>query len=1094
MLDKEACSWSFMMLFLLITLIKVEVVCGETLELDKQVLLSFKAHLLKYNPVNKGEYSEWNNQSTNPCKWYGVSCNLNGTRVNRVNVSNMRISGLMYNNFSALTQLTHLDLSSNTIGGEFPDDIKFCQNLVYLNVSHNILQGQMKLTDLKILEVVDFTKNRFYGDLQSSFPATCESLRVFNISENNFTGSIDDIFDRCQKLQYLDLSSNKFTGSLWNGFASLKEFSVSDNQLNGKILSAMFPENCSLTVLDLSGNGFYSELPVQISNCRNLVNLNLLGNNFMGQIPAKIGSLSNLEVLYLGSNNFSRDVPDSLLNLTKLVFLDLSKNNFGGEIQDIFGKFTQVNFLLLHSNSYTGGIYSSGILKLQNISRLDLSYNNFTGPLPLDVSQMSSLKFLILAYNQFSGNIPTEYGNLPLLQALDLSYNKLNGSIPTSFGNLKSLLWLMLANNSLSGEIPHEMGNCSSLLWLNLANNQLSGGIPSELANIGRNAMSTFESNREGNQLTAGSGECVAMKRWIPANYPPFSFVYTILTRKSCRSIWSRLLNGYGLFPACTQDKAVETLQITGYLQLTGNQLSGEVPVDIGKMLNFSMLHLGFNNFSGKLPTQIGLLQLIVLNVTQNKFSGEIPTEIGNLKCLLNLDLSSNNFSGSFPTSLINLTALNKFNISYNPLISGSVPSTGQLATFEKDSYLGDPLLLLPDFINNTTNDKNNKEKHERKAEKDAKSTTYIVILAIVLTVLACGALSFIIFVLCKGREDSSRFLSEGTIYSHDSELSSTAFSSPWLSDKVKVIRLDKTSFTHADILKATINFSGNRIIGKGGSGIVYRGTLPDGREVAVKKLQREGIEGEKEFRSEMEVLSGSGFGWPHPNLVTLYGWCLNGSEKLLVYEYMNGGSLEDLISDTTKLSWKKRINIAVDVARALLFLHHECYPPIVHRDVKASNVLLDDDGKARVTDFGLARVVHVGDSHVSTMIAGTVGYVAPEYAQTWQATTKGDVYSYGVLVMELATGRRAVDGGEECLVEWARQVMGNGARGFGRGVVPVAVMLSGVMEGANEMGKLLQIGLKCSAEEAQGRPNMKEVLVMLVNICEDFGNIAGSL
>ncbi|KAM7269774.1 hypothetical protein ACFE04_025271 [Oxalis oulophora] len=394
------------------------------------------------------------------------------------------------------------------------------------------------------------------------------------------------------------------------------------------------------------------------------------------------------------------------------------------------------------------------------------------------------------------------------------------------------------------------------------------------------------------------------MKRWILANNPPFSFVYTILTRKSCRSIWSRLLNGYGIFSACTQDKAVETLQITGYLQLTGNQLSGEVPVDIGKMLNFSMLHLGFNNFSGKLPTQIGLLQLIVLNVTQNKFSSEIPIEIGNLKCLQNLDLS------------------------------GSVPSTGQLATFEKDSYLGDPLLLLPDFINNTTNDKNNKEKHERKAEKDAKSTNYIVISAIVLAFLACGTLSLIIYVLCKRRGDSSRFLSEGTIYSHDSELSFTAFSSPWLSDKVKVIRLDKTSFTHADILKATIKFSGNRIIRKGGSGIVYRGTLPDGREVAVKKLQREGIEGEKEFRSEMEVLSGSGFGWPHPNLVTLYGWCLNGSEKLLVYEYMNGGSLEDLISDTTKLSWKKRINIAVDVARALLFLHHECYPPIVHKDV----------------------------------------------------------------------------------------------------------------------------------------------------------------
>lgn len=232
-----------------------------------------------------------------------------------------------------------------------------------------------------------------------------------------------------------------------------------------------------------------------------------------------------------------------------------------------------------------------------------------------------------------------------------------------------------------------------------------------------------------------------------------------------------------------------------------------------------------------------------------------------------------------------------------------------------------------------------------------------------------------------------------------------------------------------------------------------------------------------------MQILSGNGFNWPHPNLVQLYGWCLDGSEKILVYEYMEGGSLEDLILDRVRLNWRRRIDLAIDVARALVFLHHECFPSVVHRDVKASNVLLDKDGRGRVTDFGLARIMDVGDSHVSTMVAGTIGYVAPEYGQTWKATTKGDVYSFGVLAMELATARRALDGGEECLVEWAKRVMGNGRHGLSRAVIPVAVLGSGLVEGADEMCELLKIGVRCTNEAPSARPNMKEVLAMLINI-----------
>ncbi|KAK6250014.1 hypothetical protein SCA6_004019 [Theobroma cacao] len=930
----QAVTWRFT-LFKFLVLITATIVAGDSLDTDKEVLLNLKTFLEEKNPVNRGKYSEWNRENSMPCQWHGISCSVDGKRVIRIDLSGNNISGEIFNNFSALTELRELDLSVNTIGGAIPDDLNRCSSLVYLNLSHNILEGELNLTGLNGLEKLDLSTNRIHGDIEVNFPAICKQLIVANLSTNNFTGRIDNGFDECWNLQHLDLSSNNFSGSIWSGFARLVAYSISEN-----------------FVLDLSENNFQGELPGEISNCKNLAILNVWGNNFTGPIPSEMGMISTLEGLFLGNNSFSRVIPESLLNLTNLVFLDLSKNNFGGEIQVIFGKFTQVKFLVLHGNSYTGGINSSGILQLPNISRLDLSSNNFSGPLPVEISQMPSLNFLMLAYNEFTGAIPSEYGNLPQLQALDLSFNRLSGSIPPALGKLSSLLWLMLANNSLSGKIPPEIGNCSSLLWLNLANNQLSGSIPPELAKIGKNATSTFESNRlHSNRIIAGSGECLAMKRWIPADYPPFLFVYTILTRKSCRSIWDRLLKGHGLFPMCTAGSMVRTSQISGYIQLSGNQLSGEIPSDIGMMQNFSMLHLGFNDFHGKLPAQIGQLPLVVLNITQNKFSGEIPAEIGNIKCLQNLDLSHNNFSGIFPTSFSNLTELNKFNVSYNPLISGVIPSTGQLATFEKDSYLGDPLLDVPDFIDNTTDHQPNRNRRQKKSTKLA---VVLVLLALTLAFLVFGILSLLVCIMVKSPAEPQGYLLQDTKYRHDLA-SSSGGSSPWLSDTVKVIRLDKTAFTHADILKATGNFSEDRILGQGGFGTVYRGVLPDGREVAVKKLQRDGIEGEKEFRAEMEVLSGNGFGWPHPNLVTLYGWCLDGLEKILVYEYMGGGSLEDLISDRV------------------------------------------------------------------------------------------------------------------------RRVMGNGRNGLGRAAIPVVLLGSGLAEGAEEMRELLQIGVRCTAESPQARPNMKE-------------------
>ncbi|KAG2313281.1 hypothetical protein Bca52824_024838 [Brassica carinata] len=703
---------------------KATAVTGDSLDSDIEVLLSFKSYLESWNPIERGKYNEWETEKQEVCQWPGITCTPEGSRVTGINLRDSTISGPLFGNLSALTQLTFLDLSSNTIGGSIPDDLSRCHSLKHLNLSHNIIGGKLSLSGLSNLDVLDLSVNKISGDVHSSFPLLCNSLVVANLSTNNFTGRIDGIFNECKYLKYVDFRYNRFSGEIWADFRRLVKFSVSGNRLSGNISASMFRGNCTLQELDLSGNDFVGQFPGQVSNCQNLKVLDLWGNNFTGNIPAEIGSISSLRGLHLGNNMFSRDIPETLLNLSNLVFLGLSRNNFRGDIQEIFGRFTQVKYLVLFGNSYVGGIYSSNILTLPNLSRLDLSYNNFSGRLPSEISQMQSLTFLILAYNNFSGDIPHEYGNMPRLQALDLSSNRLTGSIPASFGKLTSLLWLMLANNSLSGEIPREIGNCSSLLWLNVANNQLSGGLYPELTNMGSNPTPTFELNRQSTDyIISGSGECLVMKRWIPAEFPPFIFGLETLAKRSCRSLWDHVRKGKCIFPVCPPGSVVGPLEISAYLQLSGNMLSGEVPANISRMKKLSMLHLGFNEFEGKLPIEIGQLPLVFLNLTRNKFSGQIPRELGNIYNLQNLDLSYNNFSGNFPTSLNDLNEMSKFNISYNPFISGVIPSRGQLATFGKESFLGNPLLQLPSFFNQSGN--NNSSSGERdngREEEDHES------------------------------------------------------------------------------------------------------------------------------------------------------------------------------------------------------------------------------------------------------------------------------------------------------------------------------------------------------------------------------------
>jgi len=1061
---------------------------------DREVLVELKRFLKEANKVNRGAYDAWTETDASPCGWHGVGCD-GGGRVTSLDLSGASISGPAFGNFSRLSALARLDLSDNTIGGA--GDIGQCRGLVHLNLSHNLIGGSLDLSGLTMLRTLDVSGNRLVGGVAANFTAICGDLAVFNVSTNRLTGNITGMFDGCARLEYVDLSSNNFTGELWPGVARFRQFNVAENKLTGSVPPATFQDGCKLESLDLSANNLTGSLPDSIAKCANLTYLSLWGNGFNGAIPAGLGKLAVIETIILGNNTFDRQIPSELMKCKKLQFLDISSNRFGGDVQDTFGRFASLRYLVLHHNNYTGGIVSSGVLRLPLLARLDLSFNDFSGELPTELAEMKSLKYLMLANNQFSGSIPLAYGRLTELQALDLSHNKLSGGIPATVGNLTSLLWLMLAGNQLSGEIPPEIGKCTSLLWLNLADNELSGKIPPEMAAIGSNPGPTFAKNREEySTVLAGSGECQAMKRWIPASYPPFSFVYSIMTRENCRSIWDRILKGYGIVPICTNSSSpVRSNTISGYVQLSSNRLSGEIPPEIGAMLNLSLLHLDNNRLAGRLPPEISRLPLVVLNVSRNNISGAIPSEIGRIRCLEMMDLSYNNFSGELPGSLSQLTELNRFNVSYNPHLSGNFPNTGQFGTFDEQSFLGDPLISFQRGAGKQPRPEVADVPAVRGRGMSRRTIAWWFMFSLVVAFVA-GALVFFLVNLrarfpvdqdpdpesfsCGNTKCGSGKCSVQLSTSSPPSGSSSSTAGAGCSNSsegVKVFQLCKTAFTYRDIVAATRNFSDDLVIGRGGYGVVYRGVIPDGRTVAVKKLARardgDG-DGEREFRAEMEVLADRmGSTWPHPNLVALYGWCLSGSAKILVYEHLDGGNLESLIGDTAAFGWARRLDAAIGVARALVFLHHECRPAVVHRDVKASNVLLDRDGRAKVTDFGLARVVRPGDTHVSTVVAGTVGYVAPEYGQTWRATTKGDVYSYGVLLMELATGRRAVDGGEEeCLLEWARRMAKEGWRSEEEAAGTVS-------------WELLMLGMRCTADAPQERPDMPDVLAALVDVAD---------
>lgn len=773
--------------------------------------------------------------------------------------------------------------------------------------------------------------------------------------------------------------------------------------------------------------------------------LNLSYNPFVpGPIPSELGNLTNLEVLWLTDCNLVGEIPDSLGRLKKLTDLDLALNELHGPIPTALTGLTSVVQIELYNNSLSG-VLPPGMSNLTALRLFDASMNELTGPIPDELCRLP-LESLNLYENRFKGSLPESIADSPGLYELRLFRNQLTGELPRNLGRHSPLKWVDISNNQFSGELPASLCEKGALEELLVIYNQFSGPIPERLGECQSLTRVRVGYNRFSGEVPAGFW---GLPRVYLLELVENSFSGQIAKTIAGAANLSLLFLSKNNFSGPIPDEIGWLENLVGFSG-NDNSLSGSLPESIVNLEQLGILDLHNNQLSGELPSGIkSWKKLNELNLANNKFSGKIPEVIGSLSVLNYLDLSKNRFSGKIPLGLQNLK-LNQLNLSYNQL-SGELPPMFAKKMYE-NSFLGNPRLCRD--LEGLCDGKG-----------EAKSKGYIWLLR---TIFVLAALVFIVGVVWFYMK-----------YRNFKNAKRAIDKSKWT-----LMSFHKLGFSEHEILDC---LDEDNLIGSGSSGKVYKVVLSNGEVVAVKRLwggvKKECENGDVEkgqvhgnvFDAEVDTLGKI----RHKNIVKLWCCCTTRDCKLLVYEYMPNGSLGDLLhsSKAGLLDWPTRFKVALDAAEGLSYLHHDCVPAIVHRDVKSNNILLDGEFGARVSDFGLAKVIDSTGKGPKSMsvIAGSCGYIAPEYAYTLRVNEKSDIYSFGVVILELVTGRLPVDPefGEKDLVKWVCTTLDQ------KGVDHVidAKLDSCYKE---EICKLLNIGLLCTSPLPINRPAMRRVVKLL--------------
>ncbi|XP_009630780.1 uncharacterized protein LOC107800972 [Nicotiana tabacum] len=778
----------------------------------------------------------------------------------------------------------------------------------------------------------------------------CVNGRVnrLNITNASIIGTLYDFpFSSLPFLEYVDLCMNQLSGTIppeIGKLTNLVYLELSINQISG-IIPPRIGSLAKLQTLNISDNQLNGSIPAEIGKMKSLEDLGLQKNNLSGPIPKTIGDLSELKILHLYSNQLSGPIPTELGNLRNLIDLELANNQLTGSIPVSFGNLRNLQRLRLRTNKLSGSIPKE-LAYLDNMVMFSMTENQFSGHLPEHFCQGGKLVKFTVGNNKLTGPIPRSLSKCSSLRRVRFDNNSFTGNLSESFGIYSELQFIDLSDNDFYGELSSNWGKCKNLTNLQIARNNISGSIPQEIGNVKGLLGLDLSSNHLVGQIPKEFGKLTSLvKLFMQNNHISGNIPSELgsLTKLDC-------------------------------LDLSDNRLNGSIPIFIGDYMNMFLLNLSNNKFGQKIPKEIGrITHLSVLDLSHNLLDGEIPSQLASLLDLEKLNLSHNGLSGRIPEEFESMTGLRDVVLSYNEL-DGPIPNN---KAFMNASFEGNKGLC-----GNVTGF----QPCERPSSMVKKQSRSKFILATVLPVMGALVLlcAFTGVLMC----DKRRKVKD--VERRDDGLFS-------------IFLLDGKAL-YSDILNATEEFDATFCMGQGGQGSVYKVNLPSLGSIAVKRFHSSFANTHcKSFTNEVNAL----IGIKHRNIVKLYGFCSNAQHSFLVYEYVERGSLFSILSnedESKNLDWLKRVNIIKGVAFALSYLHQDCLPPIVHRDISSSNILLDSEYEARVSDFGIAKLLKPDSSNCTTL-AGTYGYVAPELAYTMKVTEMCDVYSFGVLALEIIKG-----------------------------------------------------------------------------------------